>query len=181
MYVEWMNSVCLFQAEKAIILTIPIFLPSTLSDIHQVEKPDLGKWVFMSVIFWRPYWAPEFCITWIWNNNWSLKQCKYPKGKKTRQITCRYCRTWPNNKEERISDSGNQLCPTLWDPMDCIVREILQARMLEWVAFTFSRGSSQPRNQIQVSWNDSSVGKESAVMQETLVQFQGPEDPLEKG
>jgi len=65
--------------------------------------------------------------------------------------------------------------------MDYTVHGILQARILEWVAFTFSRGSSQPRNQIQVSWNDSSVGKESAVMQETLVQFQGPEDPLEKG
>ena len=28
---------------------------------------------------------------------------------------------------------------------------ILQARMLEWVAFLFSRGSSQPRGRIQVS------------------------------
>ena len=28
---------------------------------------------------------------------------------------------------------------------------ILQARILEWVAFPFSRGSSQPRDQIQVS------------------------------
>ena len=29
--------------------------------------------------------------------------------------------------------------------MDCIVNGILQARILEWVAFPFSRGSSQPR------------------------------------
>ena len=151
MYVEWMNSVCLFQAEKAVILTIPIFLSSTLSDIHQVEKPDLGEWVFMSVIFWGPYWAPEFCITWIWKNNSSLKQCKCPKGKKIRQITCWYCRTWPSNKEERINDSGSQSCPTLWDPMNCIVREILRARILEWIAFTFSRGSSQTRDRTQVS------------------------------
>ena len=33
-----------------------------------------------------------------------------------------------------------QLCPTLCDPMDCIVHGILQARILEWVAFSFSRG-----------------------------------------
>ena len=33
-----------------------------------------------------------------------------------------------------------QLCPTLCDPMDYIVHEILQARILEWVAFLFSRG-----------------------------------------
>ena len=33
----------------------------------------------------------------------------------------------------------------------CIVHGILQARILEWVAFPFSRGSSQPRNWTQVS------------------------------
>ena len=38
-----------------------------------------------------------------------------------------------------------QLCLTLCDPMDCI-HGILQDRILEWVAFPFSRGSSQPRN-----------------------------------
>ena len=35
---------------------------------------------------------------------------------------------------------------TLCDPMDYIVHEILQVRILEWVAFPFSRGSSQPRD-----------------------------------
>ena len=41
-------------------------------------------------------------------------------------------------------------CPTLWDSMDYTVHGILQARVLEWVAFPFSRGSSQPRDQTQV-------------------------------
>ena len=45
---------------------------------------------------------------------------------------------------------------TLCDHMDCSlpgssVRGILQARMLEWVAFPFSRRSSQPRDGTQVS------------------------------
>ena len=44
-----------------------------------------------------------------------------------------------------------QLCPTLCDPMDCIVHEILQARILEWVVVPFSRISSQHRDQIQIS------------------------------
>ena len=40
-----------------------------------------------------------------------------------------------------------QSCPTLWDPTDCSlpkssVHGILQARILEWVAISFSRGSS---------------------------------------
>ena len=39
-----------------------------------------------------------------------------------------------------------QSCPTLCNPMDYIVHGILQTRILEWVAFPFSRGSSQPRN-----------------------------------
>ena len=37
-----------------------------------------------------------------------------------------------------------KLCPTLCNPMDFTICGILQARILEWVAFPFSRGSSQP-------------------------------------
>ena len=49
-----------------------------------------------------------------------------------------------------------QSCPVLCKSMDCSlpgfsVCEILQARILEWVASPFSRGSSQPRVQTQVS------------------------------
>ena len=44
-----------------------------------------------------------------------------------------------------------QLCPTLCDPVDYTVHGILQARILEWVAIPFSSGSSQPREQTQVS------------------------------
>ena len=51
---------------------------------------------------------------------------------------------------------GAQLCPTLCDPMDCSlpgssVCGILQARILEWVAISSSRGSSRPRDGNQVS------------------------------
>ena len=44
-----------------------------------------------------------------------------------------------------------QSCPTLCNPMDDTVHGILQAKILVWVAFPFSRGSSQPRYQTQVS------------------------------
>ena len=49
-----------------------------------------------------------------------------------------------------------QSCPILCDAMDCNLpgssaHGILQARILEWVAMPFSRGSSQPRNPAQVS------------------------------
>ena len=44
-----------------------------------------------------------------------------------------------------------QSCLTLRFPMDYTVHGILQARILEWVAFPFSRVSSQPRDQTQIS------------------------------
>ena len=44
-----------------------------------------------------------------------------------------------------------QLCLTVCNPMDYRVHGILQARILEWVAFSFSRGSSQPRDRTRVS------------------------------
>ena len=40
---------------------------------------------------------------------------------------------------------------TLCDPMDYTVHEILQARILEWVAVPFSSGSSRPRYRTGVS------------------------------
>ena len=44
-----------------------------------------------------------------------------------------------------------QSCLTLCDPMDYTVHGILQAKILEWVDFPFSRASSQPRDWTQVS------------------------------
>ena len=49
-----------------------------------------------------------------------------------------------------------QLCPTLCDTMDgslpgSSIHGIFQARVLEWVATSFSRGSSQPRDRTWVS------------------------------
>ena len=49
-----------------------------------------------------------------------------------------------------------QLCPTLWDPMDCSpqgfsAHGILQATVMEWVIIPFSRISSLPKDQTSVS------------------------------
>ena len=53
-----------------------------------------------------------------------------------------------------IRKGGSESCSVMSDslqPMDYSVHEILQARILEWVAVPFSRGSSKPRNWTQVS------------------------------
>ena len=52
---------------------------------------------------------------------------------------------------KKVQVSVVQSCLTFCDLLDCTlpsssVPEILQARMLEWVAILFSRGSSQPRD-----------------------------------
>ena len=53
--------------------------------------------------------------------------------------------------DDRMCAKSLQLCLTLCDTMDCSppgssVHRTLQARILEWVAMSFSRGSSQPRD-----------------------------------
>ena len=50
-----------------------------------------------------------------------------------------------------------QLNPTFWNPVDChppdsSVQGIFQAGILEWVAISFSRGSSWPRDRTHVSY-----------------------------
>ena len=58
----------------------------------------------------------------------------------------------PGQSESEVAQS----CPTLCDPVDCSppgssIHGILQARILEWVAISFSRGSSRPRDGTHVS------------------------------
>ena len=68
----------------------------------------------------------------------------------------------PHSQSNGINHSNNknikylkvkvtQSCSTFCDPMDCAVHGILQARILDWIAGPFSRGSSQPGDQTQVS------------------------------
>ena len=53
--------------------------------------------------------------------------------------------------KDEVKLKVTQSCLILCDPVDYTVHGILQARILEWVAFPFSRESSQPRDQTQVS------------------------------
>ena len=58
--------------------------------------------------------------------------------------------------ERKKESEVTQLCPSLCDPMNCSlpgssVHGIFQARILEWDAISFSKVSSQPRDQTQVS------------------------------
>ena len=69
------------------------------------------------------------------------------------------CGRWPITQHflpSKVKVLVSQSCPTRCDSMDCSsagssLHGILQARILEWVAYPFSRGSSQSKDWTQVS------------------------------
>ena len=70
-----------------------------------------------------------------------------------------------------------QLCQTLCNPMDCNTpgssdNGILQARILEWVAMSSSRGSFWPRDQTHVSYV-SCIGRQGTLFKKHLRDFPG--------
>ena len=72
---------------------------------------------------------------------------------------------WPTLTEQDTSVRElvyAQPCPTLYDPMDCSppgssVHGVSQARILEWVAIPFSRGSSQFKDRTPISCLESKI------------------------
>ena len=77
-------------------------------------------------------------------------------SKEVSRILGRRFTTWATREVKESESEAAQLCPTLYDPMDCSlpgssVHGIFQARVLEWVSISFSRGSSQSRDQTCVS------------------------------
>ena len=66
------------------------------------------------------------------------------------------CSFWRFREEHMLEKSWSEsesrsVVLILCDPVDYTLHGIIQARILEWVAFPFSRGSSQPRGWTQVS------------------------------
>ena len=79
-------------------------------------------------------------------------------------------------KSKKIVCVRAQLCPTLYDPMDCDppgspVREIFQTRILEWVAIASSKGSSLPRDWTYIS-------RVSCIGKQILYQFRHLENSI---
>ena len=69
---------------------------------------------------------------------------KKKKRKKAKQFSEKALQT-AMKQCEKVKAKVSQSCPTLCNPVHYRVHGILQARILEWVAFSFSRGSSQAR------------------------------------
>ena len=112
---------------------------SELCPEHCLPRGALGAWQ-----------RPEQ-THWVEESSGSLWPAKswYPQTVRNPQAALR---TLPR----RLCVLVTQSCGTLCDPMDCSlagssVHGILQARILEWVAIFFSRGSSRPRDRTWVS------------------------------
>ena len=129
----------------------------------------MGKHWFPHVVSFKPL---SFCpLPSSWQKNSKLPYPniqgadhhwkKYPAPLTTRNPTAKFSwmlswhlaiRTKPSvDNKIRLKVKVAQLCLTLCDLMDYTVHGILQARILEWLAFPFSRGSSQHRDCTQTS------------------------------
>ena len=116
--------------------------PRFLTEIRLLWE---GAWV-LEILIWGAYGAGrgEWCQD--GGGKYSLGQCWQTAGPKSNPsfilnmpaLELRMAFTF-------LKVKVSQSCPTLCDPMDYTVHEILQARILEWVAISFSRGSSQPQ------------------------------------
>ena len=92
---------------------------------------------------WGEFYRAVISLSYCNNFTWCWEDRVLSKSTQLLQIWCAVCLV-------------AQLCLTLCDPMDysppgSSVHEILQTRILEWVAMVFSRGSSQPRDRTWVS------------------------------
>ena len=92
-----------------------------------------------------PLVSSSHMVLYLCQENWGIE---LPAGWALPSITCMLWKV-------KVKGLVAPLCPTLCDPMDCslpgsAVHGILQARILEWVAIPFSRGSSRPRDWTQV-------------------------------
>ena len=99
------------------------------SPVPGILQAGTLEWVaypFTRGSFWPRNWTRVSCIAGGFFTNWAI---------------------WVAQMKVKVA----QLCPTLCDPMDYTLHGILQARILRWVAFPFSRGSSQPQDRTQVS------------------------------
>ena len=119
--------------------------------------------IWLELSFCTYYWKHSKCVVNNWSNPAEFSECE--SWEKTTNRTCnghlwfaKYCFSWIDGWKicVRCMLMNVQLCLTLCDPMDCSppgspVHGIFQARILEWIAISSSRGSSWPRDQTCVS------------------------------
>ena len=149
----------LLSADKGICFSLPL---SSYPQIHTINQRWLceikdSRSAYLVTCHWgRKSGTKEPVRRTVW--------CKSPSGNLAPKIEFRGTlvshKDLQSCKNNSIADkkksgftgaSMSENCSVVSiNPMDFIVHGILQARILEWVTFPFSRGSSQPRNRTRV-------------------------------
>ena len=109
-------------------------------------QPHSLSMEFFKQEYWRglPFPSPDDLLTQVLNQG--LLHCR---------LIFFFFTIWAVREAQQIYSEVTQSCPTLrpvdYSPPSSSVHGILQARILEWVAISFSRGSSRPRDWTKVS------------------------------
>ena len=120
-------------------------------NVHQILCPFLiwAVWFFLFLSFRVSLYILYFnCVSDIWSADFFFF-CKY---------FLLFCALYYHSLDDILGDGlVTKLCLTRATPMDCSppdssVHEIFQARILKWVAISFSRRSSQSKDWTQVFW-----------------------------
>ena len=116
----------------------------SLSQEDPVEK---GMATQFSILAWRIPWIEE---------PGGLQSTGHKELDMTERLTHTHTPTFSNEESSKSESLVTESCLTLCDPMDCRLtgssaHGVFQARVLEWVALAFSRGSSRPRDWTRVS------------------------------
>ena len=109
---------------------------------HYTQGPHL-LYPFICPWTFRPLPCPGYCKQ-CCNERWGA--CIFLNRGHQRGKQQMLERVWRKGHSPTLSVKVAQSRLPLCDPVDYIVHRILQARILEWVAVPFSRGSSQPRS-----------------------------------
>ena len=121
---------------------LPCYIPS-----HTHTRPTPLSWfIYLPNTYHHVFYTFHYCLS-------PLTAQFTPWSKESRPQSLEQ---YVTHRKEKIKMLVTHSCPTLCNPMDysltcSSVHEILQARILEWVAIPFSWGSSQPRDWTLVS------------------------------
>ena len=131
----------------------------------------LAIWSLVPLLFLNPAWTSGSCTVDAQLGEFSAILCQHVRwAQLCGSLNFGIAFLWDWNENLPFQSCGHwcewvsevtQLCLTLCDPMDCSlpcssIHETSQARILEWVAISFSRRSSRPKD---LTWVSRTVGR----------------------
>ena len=142
-------------AHQAVLHHLQEFAQTHVHRVNDAIRPFQSLWILLLLPSIFPsirVFSSESALHVRWPNYWSFSFWVSPSSEYSGLISFRM--DWFDVLA--IQSEVTQLSPTLCSPVDCSpphssVHGIFQARILEWAAISFSRGSSWPRDQTLVS------------------------------